>query len=238
MPASTQTDTGLLLGKVDYRDSDWVVTLFTERLGKVSALARGARRSTKRFGGVLEPMHTLTLHLEARTSGDLMILREASLSVPRTRLVLRLEALETAGRALSWVRASTPQHHPELGVYHRISALLDTLNADPPDRETRLFLAEFGINLLSELGFGIDFASCVRCRRACAPGRAAYVDARRGGLVCRACGGASTRLEGAARERLARAAEGSSPVLESSDIDVALRLIEQALAAHMGIEHR
>lgn len=238
MPAPTRTDTALLLAKVDYRDSDCVVTLFTEQLGKVSALARGARRSTKRFGGTLEPMHTLSVHLDTRTSGDLMILREASLSVPRTKLVARLEALETAGRALAWVRASTPQHHPEARVYHNITALLDTLNAEPPDRELRSFLAEFGLSLLSELGFGIDFENCVRCGRECAPGRAAYVDARKGGLVCRACGGASTRLEGPMRERLTRASEGVSPVLEPEDVDPALRLVEKALEEHMGVERR
>ena len=36
MPSSP--DTGLLLGKVDYRESDWVVTLFTRQRGRVAAL--------------------------------------------------------------------------------------------------------------------------------------------------------------------------------------------------------
>ena len=238
MTPSTLTDIGLLLGKVDYRDSDWVVTLFTRERGRVSALARGARRSQKRFGGVLEPMHTLTLTLDERPSGDLMILREASIDVARTRLVTRLDTIDAAGRALAWVRHSTPQHQREPAVYTSITDLLEQLNRAAIDRDPRLFLAEFGLRLLNALGFGIDFHGCVRCGRPCAEGRAAYIDARKGGLVCRACGGASKKLEGPTRERFARAGSGTPGALEGSDADLALPLIEQALEAHMGIERR
>jgi len=238
MSSAPATDTGLLLGKVDYRESDWVVTFFTEQRGRVSALARGARRSQKRFGGVLEPMHTLTLALEERPTRDLMILREASIEIPRTRLVARLDTLEAAGRALGWVRSSTPQHQREPLVYISIVELLEQLNQPSHERDPRLFLAEFGFRLLSALGFAIDFHGCVRCGRACAEGRAAYVDARKGGLVCRACGGASRRLEGPQRARFARASSGASSVLELDDVDAALFLVEQALAVHMGVEPR
>lgn len=238
MPAAPLTDTGLLLGKVDYRESDWVITFFTEQRGRVSALARGARRSQKRFSGVLEPMHTLTLALDERPTRELFVLREASIEIARTRLVARLDTLEAAGRALSWVRSSTPQLQREPLVYASISDLLDQLNDANRDRDPRLFLAEFGLRLLSALGFAIDFRGCVRCGRPCADGRAAYVDARKGGLVCRACGGASRRLEGPQRERFARASNGASSVLEQGDVDAALPLIEQALAAHTGVEPR
>ncbi|HEY6725370.1 MAG TPA: DNA repair protein RecO [Polyangiaceae bacterium] len=233
MPSSP--DTGLLLGKVDYRESDWVVTLFTRQHGRVSALARGARRSQKRFGGVLEPMHTLTLALEERPTGDLMILREASIEVARIHLVSRLDTLEAAGRALGWVRASAPQQQPEPLVYASILELLDQLDQPAQQRDPRLFLAEFGLYFLSAIGIGIDLHSCVRCGRACAEGRAAYVDPKKGGLVCRACGGASRKLEGPERERFAQASSGTSGVLESPDIEGALLLVEQALAAHLGI---
>jgi DNA repair protein RecO (recombination protein O) len=238
MPSPSRTDTGLLLSKVVYRESDWIVTLFTEQRGRVSALARGARRSSKRFGGVLEPMHTLALALDERPTSELMILREASIDVPRIRLVARLETLEAAGRALGWVRSSTPPHHSEPLVYASISKVLDQLNDATTDRDPRLFLAEFGLRLLNALGFGIDFRGCVRCGRPCAEGKAAYVDAQKGGLVCRACGGASRRLEAAQRERFAQASDGATNLLEAADVDLALPLVEQALRAHMGVEPR
>lgn len=235
MASSAHVDNGLLLARVAYRESDLILTFFTEALGRVSALARGARNSRKRFGGVLEPMHTLRLHLDARP-GELMLLREASLAVPRTRLLTRLDALETAGRALHWIRQAARQTTPEPSLYRGVNALLDHLNSDrPPEGRERLFLAEFGLLMLTSLGFGIEFRHCVRCGKECARERAALIDARRGGLVCRACGGASKRLEAARRGRLASAADGASEVLEATDADDALELVEQALQSHLGL---
>ncbi len=236
MPPATHIETGYLLTKVDYRESDLVVTLFTAGLGRVSALARGARSSRRRFGGVLEPMHTLTLHLDAHRTGELFILREASIAVARTRLVSRLATLEAAGQALGWLRHAAPQHSSEPQAFVSVSRLLDRLNQAEPDAKEAAILAEFGLFLLTSFGFGLDFERCVHCSRACARGQAAFVDARRGGLVCRACGGAAKRLTGDLRERLARASSGQTGVLEPDDCDTALELIEQALRSHMGIE--
>ena len=51
----------LVIKKSVYGESDYLVTLFTDRYGKVRVLARGAKKSKKRFGGRLEPF----LHLNA-----------------------------------------------------------------------------------------------------------------------------------------------------------------------------
>ena len=45
---ATTTD-ALLLRAVDYRDADRVCTFFTHELGMVSAIARGAKSSKRRF---------------------------------------------------------------------------------------------------------------------------------------------------------------------------------------------
>ena len=55
MSSRSRQSRALLLRSVDYRDSDRIVTLLTERKGKMSALARGARRSRRRLGGALQP---------------------------------------------------------------------------------------------------------------------------------------------------------------------------------------
>src|SRR5690606_17286574 len=93
----------LLLKRIDYRDSDLIVTLFTFDYGKVQALARGARRSRKRFAGSLEPMHTLEVELSEPARGQLYELRTASIITPRFRLAQRLERLQAAGRVLGWL---------------------------------------------------------------------------------------------------------------------------------------
>ncbi|HEV8244483.1 MAG TPA: recombination protein O N-terminal domain-containing protein, partial [Polyangiaceae bacterium] len=57
--AKTWDSEALVVRRVEYGDSDLVLGLFTQKLGRISALARGARRSQRRFGGALEIIHTL-----------------------------------------------------------------------------------------------------------------------------------------------------------------------------------
>jgi DNA repair protein RecO (recombination protein O) len=223
----------LLLKRVGYGESDLVVTLLTEELGRVSALARGAKRSQRRFGGSLEPMHTLVVRFDERPGAELGTLRDASIERVRAQLTADLDRLDAAGRALGWARKAVPPSRPEPEAWRVLLDFLDRLDATGPV-EPRRELAACGLCLLSALGWGLELERCVACGKACTPGRPAMVDAARGGLVCRACGGARLVLPGRLRERLVLAARGQD-ALEPADASVALELVEAALSAHMGL---
>ena len=225
----------LLLRRVEYGDSDLVVTLLTDTIGRVSALARGARKSVKRFGGVLEPMHTLQISYDDRSSAELVGLREAKLLRARPFLVTSLERMQAAGLALGWVRKAAPPRTPEPEVWAALERLLDQLSDEQDEASPRARLAATGLQLLAAFGWGIDFERCVSCGKTPAPGQAAALDAARGGLVCKACGGARRRLSGTDRVILSRAAEGAG-LLDDAHAALALELVEQALKAHGGIE--
>jgi DNA repair protein RecO (recombination protein O) len=239
--ASHQTS-ALLLRRVEHGESDLVLALFTRDLGRIPALARSARRSRKRFGGSLEPFHTLRIEVDEPTAaGELYQLREAQIETMRLGLTEDLERMDAAGRALAWVRAAAPPRIAEPEVWSAITSLLDRLNAAnapasgtlgltgaPRALNPKLVLAEEGMRLLSAFGWGLELERCVRCGRPCEEGKAALIDPVRGGLVCRACGGARLRVSGALRARL------MIPALEPEDVDVALDLVERALEAHAG----
>jgi DNA repair protein RecO (recombination protein O) len=235
--ASTRSASdALLLRRVEYGESDLVLTLLTEKLGKVSALARGARKSSRRFSGALEPMHTLGVELDERPGAELFTLVSAKLQTPREKILRSLPAMEAAGKALSWVRRVAPPRTPEADVYAAITTLLDRLAEDGSAEQATLALAETGLSLLTALGWGIDFERCVRCGRQATLEQSASVDAARGGLICRSCGGARLRVSAAARQRLQRAAAGELGALTALDGADALALVEAALGAHAGIE--
>jgi DNA repair protein RecO (recombination protein O) len=233
---SAYTTRALLLKRVEYGDADLVLTLFTEKLGRVSALARAARRSQRRFGGGIEPLHTLEVRLEDRQKNELSLLREARIVTPRPGLTLSLERMKAAGRALGWVRSAAPAHTPEPELWVLLEALLDELGRKDAVAPT-LALAATGLRLLAALGWGLDFERCVRCGKPCPEGSPALVDPTRGGLVCRSCGGARKRLDPELRKRLRRAAEDGDPrALEAADEELALGLVEAVLEAHAGVK--
>lgn len=217
----------LLLRRTELGETDLVLSLFTQALGRVSALARGARKSARRFGGALEPFHTLRIDFDEPSGGELFLLREAALEVPRVTLTSHLDRMDAAGRALAWVRGASPPRTAEPHVWREITTLLDRLNTDERV-DARLVLAEQGLRLLSAFGWGLDLERCVKCGKPCEKGRSAFVDPMRGGLVCRSCGSARMKLNGAARERLATLS------LAPEDVETALDLVERTLKAHAG----
>jgi DNA repair protein RecO (recombination protein O) len=44
----------ILLRRMDYGDFDVIITFFTLRKGKLTVIAKSAKKSTKRFAGILE----------------------------------------------------------------------------------------------------------------------------------------------------------------------------------------
>ncbi|WP_437488426.1 DNA repair protein RecO [Sorangium sp. So ce1014] len=219
----------LLVRRVPFGEADLLVGLFTEQGGLLSATARGARRSTKRFPA-LEPMHLLRVTLEIRPGAELAQLTEAGIERPRLRLAGDLGRLEVAGRALRWVREIAPPHTAERAAWHELNQLLDRLDEVSPAPPQAL-LAETGLRLLTAFGWGLELAQCVRCGRACDATQSARVDPARGGLVCRACGGGPLLLRPEPRERLLAAMLGGTPIPDE-DVPIALDLVEGALTAH------
>jgi DNA repair protein RecO (recombination protein O) len=102
MRALTATD-ALLLRAVDYRDADRIVTLFTRELGVVSALARGAKGSRRRFSGVLEPYALLRVELEGGR-GDLYTLKRAELAQVWSGVLGDFDRIQAGAAALRLVR--------------------------------------------------------------------------------------------------------------------------------------
>ena len=66
----------LVLRAQAYGESDRIVTLLTATHGKVTALARGARSSRKRFGAALSPFGFGEAMLRERRGQDLWLLED------------------------------------------------------------------------------------------------------------------------------------------------------------------
>jgi DNA repair protein RecO (recombination protein O) len=232
---SFQTE-ALLLGRVEYGEADLIVQFFTRSHGRLSALARGARKNQKRFLGSLEPFHTLTVELTEPARGDLHSLKSSNIEVPRDRLSRSLAPLTEAGRALGWLRRAAPTSVAELQLWDAITTLLDELAALRVTTVPTYITAAFALRLLELLGWGINFQSCVSCGKQCPADRPSWVSPERGGLICSACGGGPIKLSPSSRARLRRAAQNNETELDDESAAAALRIAERALRSHTGMD--
>jgi DNA repair protein RecO (recombination protein O) len=230
---------------VAYGEADVIATFFTRESGKLSAIVRGARKSSKRFSGALEPIHELMVTLEDKGK-ELCVLKEARIKRPRTGIASNLEAMEAAGQALRWVRHLCPARTPEPAAWRSLEDLLDALDVEACKQgeaegmrnaaEARRHLAIFGLRLLTDMGYAIELDRCVRCGRVCPEGRSAFVDAAGGGIVCTSCGGARRTISGELRALAARAQRGEGVALTWEIAGEIVDIVEDAMAAHAGFD--
>lgn len=236
----------LVLRRTPYGEADLVVTLFTRELGRVSALARAARKSQRRFSG-LEPLHTLSVQLDAAAGASLLRLVDARIVTPRPHLLENGRALDAAGKLTSWIRKASPENIPEPELWQLALGGLDELEASaralqaPAEEKARvpspaLTLASYGLRLLVACGFRLELERCVQSGVHCPPGKAAMIDPERGGLVSSAQGGAPFKVDGATRGRLIAAQDGEAGALLEADAELARELVERCLRAHAGLE--
>jgi len=181
------TTEALVLRTVDLGESDRVVHLLTPETGRIAAIAKGARRSTKRFPGTLDFFNQLHVQLE-RKRGTAQLAR-----LEHARLLRAFHGLrESAGRfALGcYVLELLDRLAPEGGRPGDLAALyrfaleaLGAIDALAPEPRLRALLE---LRLLAAVGLRPELSRCVRCGRALTTPRAQFWIAE-GGPLCEHC---------------------------------------------------
>ncbi|MEM9068127.1 MAG: DNA repair protein RecO [Myxococcota bacterium] len=186
-----------LLRAVDYRDADRIVTLLTHDHGCISAVARSARRSRKRFGGSLEGFMKLDVGLKFRRS-DLATLTDATVVEPHPGILADLRRIRAAGAGLELVRLVAPERQPDPELFAAVGVFLTAMSDAESNGAATLALAFCG-HVVSLVGWTPDLDHCGVTGRRCPAAQAAYFDPGRGTIVSRDGGGGPVLLSGVAR---------------------------------------
>jgi DNA repair protein RecO (recombination protein O) len=198
----------IVLRAVSYGEADRIVTLFGRDTGLVSALARGARKSQRRFSGGLGLCAVGTAALRERPGADLMTLERFDVIDSHTALGSDVARMAHAAYAAELVSKLCAPRQAEPAVYDWLSAFLDRVEVDGASAER---LRVFELGLLSSLGMAPVVDSCAVCAGARHAGRdpaevAFRWDPDRGGAVCVACARGGRPIAPAVRAALARLA--------------------------------
>ena len=131
MVRAARTETvldGIVVRMTNYGESDRIVEFLTAEEGRVSMIARGARRSRKRFGGALDLFSGLRTH--SQSGPNLWTLK--SVDALNLRLPLRghFELLGRASLICDCARALTPEHHESADMYEAVRQGLDHLSEE------------------------------------------------------------------------------------------------------------
>ena len=225
------SEESIVLSSIDYGEADRIVTLFTRGRGRLSAFAAGARKSKRRFAGVLEPATHLNARLVERR-GDTYRLDAADVVTSFHHLRGDLGRIGRSLYALELCREVTRDHeaHPQL-FQSLLSylALLDRAQAGPTS------LIAFELDTLALAGFRPQFAPCTRCGNATG-GRPRF-DPDVGGAICEHCAPEfpyAVPADSAVIEALTRLQEGERTPFDAGIRASARDLLNLFIEHHLG----
>ena len=171
-----------MLGGMDYREADRIMTLFTLEHGKIRGIARGAKRSMRRFGGCLELFARLRVGVVVRDG--LSTIDRADLVSIYPGIRSDLGGIALAGYACELVDRFIPEGLPNARLFRLLNCLLEHLDSVAASHGVRRF---FEANLLNILGYRLPLDSCSNCGGDLGvSGRAAWAPSA-GGFLCGAC---------------------------------------------------
>ncbi|GAC1596599.1 MAG: hypothetical protein NVS3B20_19790 [Polyangiales bacterium] len=106
----------------------------------------------------------------------------AALSLHLDRLVASLGNVDSGSLDLTGTVVATVENP-------LVDASADSSAVPYEEHRFNAVLAAYGLSLLETLGYDLSFAACARCARPRPKGRAGYVSASVGGVVCESCRG-------------------------------------------------
>jgi DNA repair protein RecO (recombination protein O) len=175
----------LIVRSVDVFETSKVVTLFTRELGKVAALAKGARRLKSPFQAALDLLSVCDIVVLHKASEALDLVTEATL-VERFDALRRDLAALYAGYYMAELLADlTDLHDPHPKLFDAALVTLRHLG-DPVLRSRRLL--RFELACLRELGLMPALEACVNCGAIVdTQGDSIAFGLATGGVLCTAC---------------------------------------------------
>ncbi|BEQ14934.1 DNA repair protein RecO [Desulfoferula mesophila] len=177
---------GLVLRLRPLGESDLMLDVFTEPMGRLTAVAKGGKRSKQRFFGVLLETHLLEMNLEPTKSPDLWRLASAKVMASHVGLRQDYRRLLAAGPVLELLLRATPVQSPQSGALELALAVLARLETGDTPAELGAGLAVFLVRLLDRLGYGLNLDACLHCGRPLEQMKSARLSLG-GGLVCPSC---------------------------------------------------
>jgi len=237
----------ILLRKREYGDSDLIAVFFCRDDGKLSAIAKSAKKSRKRFGGTLELFWLLKIVVGRSRGSGLAVLSEAALDRPFPGIGANIVKTAYASYWVELVDGWMEPGQPNPALFDLLLHVLTRLDAE--DGTAAALSVLFQARFMTLAGLAPNLRRCGRCHLdldRVAENRV-DVDIADGEVLCRGCAatGGARRLEiskGTAKE-LAWAGEGdlahaTRVRLSARTVEEGLRFLEVFVPFHLGREPR
>ncbi len=152
---------GVIIKALDYKENDKLIWIYTEGLGKITAVARGAKKSKSGLFAITLPL----------CYGDYTIFKGKNLSNIQEGKIINsfqglmsnLDKLTYSSYLCELIDIALVEGERNLYLYKEFITTLYLLDTDAIDYE--LLIRSFELKLLKATGYGLVLDYCVNCRK-------------------------------------------------------------------------
>jgi len=185
---------GILIRRIDYGDTDLILTFITQKYGKLSVIAKSAKKSVKRFGGILELFYLLELIIRPGKGNKPSILQTASLIHPFEKIRTNVVHTAYASYWAELIHLYVEDKAADDYIYQLFLFVIDQLNQKTVSADVLHIL--FQIRFLNISGFQPNFKNCHHCQKKLdqISGPTCCFNFQKGAICCPNCVSPKTHL--------------------------------------------
>jgi DNA repair protein RecO (recombination protein O) len=181
---NTRTTNAIIMRIREFGESDLLVTFFTPDKGQLKGVAKGARRSRKRFVNCLDNFCLADLEYGSRKKEDLYFLHSCKLIDAFPGLRSDFTTLSRASYMIELTEILFPYGVAERELFH---LLRDSFYAMATGERIEAVPVIFEIRAMALGGYGLNLEKCCMCGRRYRGEGTATFKPERGGIACLKC---------------------------------------------------
>ena len=172
---------GVVIKRSNYGEADRILTIFSDRFGKVKVMARGVRKISSKLAGNLEPYNIVDLLLhQGKTffiaTGAVIEKRVASKGESNLD---KFSKFNYAGELIDKLFEQNDRATDAFDLFEKTIVAIS-------ESDSNLILPIFELKIIEEAGFKPEIYTCLHCKKDLLEGRN-YWDKVEGGIICEKC---------------------------------------------------
>lgn len=176
---------GLILRTKAYRETSKIVTIFTEKSGKLTLLAKGIRKSGSKTAAIIDPLNLIEFVYYFKANRELQYLSNAEFIRNYSHIKADYNKIKVAFNILEMTNLFTHEGQVDQKFYNLIVNTLDML--DKTEMEPELILIQFLINVAEISGYPIYSENCPLCGKKINIEKNTFNFSKEYGLICGNC---------------------------------------------------
>jgi len=181
---SSHKTPAVVLRCLDYGESDRIVHFYTLEFGKLSGIAKGAKKSRKRFANALEPFSCVNILFTKRGRDSLAFVENCDMIDHYAAIRDDLDKTLLASYLMEVTEQFTMEGKRQDGLYNLLVQFLTLIAEGKPSESLIRF---FEIRLLKLAGYEPILDHCAACGHPVGNGDSYYFQPKDGGIRCHGC---------------------------------------------------